>query len=91
MRSLTVTMIAARMLAGCASGPPPMPAPIPRLPPADLLMPLPDLPPPRSGQLLDLLLNHIQVAELYQDCRERQRALADWAAPDRYQEPKSEP
>lgn len=68
--------IAASMLAGCESGMPPTPEP--RYPtPANLTAPCPELPLATSGVLHALLTNHVEVAGLYHDCRDRQRALAE--------------
>lgn len=72
-------ILSASILAGCASGPTPMPA---RLPPANLTTACPELPPPRSARGADLLDNHVQVAELYYGCREKHRALAEWIKND---------
>lgn len=80
MRSTIVMILAALMLTACASGLPPMPAPsLPRLPPPNLMLHCPELAQPASGGLVALLANHIDVAQEYQICRERQRALAEWA------------
>ena len=73
-------LASASMLTGCASGWLPMSAP--RQPPPALTTACPDLPPPRSARGADLLDNHVQVAELYHECREKHRALAAWAKND---------
>lgn len=75
--STTLAMVAGLTLMGCASGAPPMQ--LKRRPPPNLIIPCPSLPQPDSGRLGDLLLNHVETAALYHTCRERQRALADWA------------
>ena len=72
----------ALMLTGCASGGMPMPDVSKRHPPPNLTTPCEDLPAPRSARGPDLLDNHVQTAELYHDCQERQRALAEWAKND---------
>ena len=81
MSKLMPAMLASvSILTGCASGwLPTMPA---RQPPPVLTTPCPDLPQPRSARGADLLDNHVQVAERYHECRERHRALAEWAKND---------
>lgn len=76
-KTILTPLLAVSMLTACASGGPPMPAP--RLPaPASLSEPCPDLPQPASGQLPDLLANHVETARRYHLCRERQRGLTEW-------------
>ncbi len=78
--SIPMICLVALTLTGCASGPPPMPAPLPlRLPPPHLTQPCPELLQPASGLLMELLANHIEVAQQYQLCREQLRTLAEWA------------
>ena len=72
-------LLSALILTGCASGAQPMPDVSKRSPPPNLTTPCPDLPPPRSARGPDLLVNHVETAALYHDCRARQKALADWA------------
>ena len=78
--AMLALLTSASILTGCASGGlPTMPA---RQPSPVLTTPCPDLPPPRSARGADLLDNHVQVAERYHECRERHRALAEWAKND---------
>lgn len=82
IRQLITMILVAWMLTGCASGPQPMLAPSPpRLAPPNLTTPCQELAQPSSGQLMELLANHIEVAQQYQLCRERHRALSEWAQP----------
>jgi hypothetical protein len=64
-------------LTGCASGVTPMAMPMPK-PAAILTLPCPPLPMPASGRALDLLTNHIEVAQHYAQCRAKQRALSEF-------------
>jgi len=48
----------------------------PRPCPASLSAPCPIPAAARSGSLTDLLTNHIEAMELYQDCRDKQAKLA---------------
>lgn len=80
--TMLALLISALILTGCASGGTPMPDVSTRRPPPNLTTPCPDLPPPRSARGADLLDNHAQVAESYHSCRERHRALAEWAKND---------
>ena len=68
--------LAGWMLTGCASGTPPI-AVQPRPCPANLTYPCTVPPPAKSGSLTDLLTNHIEAMELYQDCRDKQEKLAE--------------
>lgn len=77
MRYAITTILAASMLMACASGAPPTQAK--RRPPPNLTMACPALPQPDSARLGDLFLNHVETAALYHACRERHRALSDWA------------
>ena len=72
-------LIAALMLTGCASGPPPMPGgwTVPS-PPAALVQLCPALPAPESGRLSDLLANHVEVAGQYHACQARHAGLVRW-------------
>lgn len=81
-KPMLALLTSALILTGCASGGPPMPDLPKRLPPPNLTTDCPDLPQPRSARGADLLDNHVQTAELYHECRERQRALAEWARND---------
>lgn len=77
-KSILIPLIAASMLAACASGPQPMLAPR-LLPPASLTqLPSEELPPPTSGRLPDLLANHVETARLYHQLRERFTGLVQW-------------
>ena len=65
------------MLTACASGPPP--TPMPELyPPQSEMQVCEALPPPTSGALTDLLINHLAVARAYHQCRDRHQGLIDW-------------
>lgn len=77
MSRLIPILLIASTLTACASGPTPMPAP--RMPPAGLTTRCPALPPPASGQSANLLANHVEIALLYHQCRDRHSALSDWA------------
>lgn len=76
-RAALISLTAASMLTACACGAPPTPAAARTLP-ADLALECPALPMPASGRLPDLLINHVESAELYTDCRERHRATVEW-------------
>lgn len=71
-------LIASSMLLGCASGTRPTPAPLPRTPPPALLAPCPQLPPLQVGTLRELVTNHVQVAQAYHRCSQRQGQLSRW-------------
>lgn len=80
--TMLALLISALILTGCGSGGRPMPDLPKRQPPPNLITACPDLPQPRSARGADLLDNHVQVAERYHDCRERHRALSEWAKND---------
>lgn len=72
MHRLILLILASCLLIGCASGPQPtlvhtvpLPAPIKVPPQASLTQPPQALPPPTSGLVPDLELNHRQVAQAY--------------------------
>lgn len=78
-----LTLTAVWMLTACVSGAPPTRALSlirpPPTPPAHLRVLCPTaLPDPRSGQLPDLLANHVESAQLYHLCRERHSGLVHW-------------
>lgn len=77
MRKHILLCCVALTLTACASGRTPTPAPT-LSPPASEMVACSPLPPPESGQLNDLLTNHIAVAKLYHQCRDRLQALIDW-------------
>lgn len=81
-KTMLALLLSALMLTGCGSGAQPMPDRPKRLPPANLTTDLPDLPQPRSARGPDLLDNHVQSAQLYHECRDTHRALADWTRND---------
>jgi hypothetical protein len=64
-------------MTACASGPPPTSVPTLSLPEAELQM-CPVLPAPQSSRLTDLLTNHIAVAAMYHQCRDRHSGLVQW-------------
>jgi len=78
MRRLTLCLLfACLILAGCATGP--MPTPAPRLYPPALLTTLPEPPPaPASGALEDLYRNHLEAMALYWQLRDRYQGLVEW-------------
>lgn len=76
-RTILPLLIAALTLTACASGPPPMPTPA-LTPPQSEMEPCPELPAPQSGEMTDLLANHILVAKAYHECRDRLQGLIDW-------------
>lgn len=69
-------LIAALMLMGCASGTPPTLAQ-PRQCAASLTAPCPEAPPARSGNLDDLVRNHIEAMELYHQCQDQMEKLTE--------------
>lgn len=79
MRNTTCLLMifAISMLTACASGGTPMPG-LMLPPPQTAMAPCPPLPPPLSGKPMDLLSNHIEVAKLYHQCRDRHQALINW-------------
>ena len=65
------------MLTGCVGGPPPTLAP--RLYPPAHLVQIPDPPPPpESGEMEDLLENHLEAMRSYWLLRDRFQGLVDW-------------
>lgn len=69
-------LIAALLLTACASGTPPTreaPRPCSANLTTDCLPP----PPSKSGKLQDLLDNHIEAMELYSQCRDQMKKLAE--------------
>lgn len=81
MREL-ISIVAASMVTGCASGMPPMlgglkPPELAKTAPEVLLVPCAALPEARDGKLASLIENHIEVVHLYYDCAERHRSLVD--------------
>lgn len=77
MRKRILICCVALTLTACASGW--TPTPVPTLnPPVSEMEPCQPLSPPLSGQLNDLLTNHIATARLYHQCRDRHQALIDW-------------
>ena len=85
MRPPILPMLACCLLSGCASGPTPTPALPAGLPPAlvvppppDLLQPPRPLPPPASGRMRDLEINHLQVAQAWHDLAQRLCRLQAW-------------
>lgn len=82
-KTMLAMLASALALTGCGFGGRPMPDLPRRVPPANLTTPCPaDLPMPRSARGPHLLVNHMEVAESYHECRERHRALSDWAKND---------
>lgn len=85
-RCLLPLLIACCLLTACASGPPPMQAPVvvqalqvPKLPPpVNLLIPPAALPAPASGRMTDLDANHRQVAHAYHLLAAQVCALLMW-------------
>ncbi len=75
--SMSMPLIATCMMTGCASGTPPTPTPLPPMYPASLLVKCPTLPMATSGKLVDLINNHIDVAERYHDCASTHNNLVD--------------
>lgn len=64
-------------LTACASGS--QPTTTPRLtPPQSAMQACPALLPPMSGQMTDLLANHLAVAQAYHQCRDRHWGLIQW-------------
>lgn len=74
---LALAASAALTLTACASGGPRTMAPT-LAPPAARMAPCPPLPQPASGSLTDLLANHVAVAKVYHQCRDRHQGLIDW-------------
>jgi len=72
-------LLAALMLTACASGMPPT-RETPRPCSANLTTDCPVPPAAKSGSLADLLDNHIEAMELYSQCRDKQKKLAECAA-----------
>lgn len=78
MRKLTLLlMIAASMLTACASGVPPMQT-LKLDPPMTDMQDCPPLAQPASGQMQDLLANHVATAREYHLCRALHKGLVDW-------------
>ena len=73
--SVPLLLIAGWMLAGCASGTPPMAVAPSLKPPASLLVACRTLPKATGGALRDLVANHIEVAQQYYDCADRHNEL----------------
>ena len=82
MRLLTVILLIALMLAGCASGVPRLVEMPPRLPSPHLVA-LDDypatLPEPETAAGPDLLASYTQAARLYHLLRARYQGLMEWA------------
>ena len=83
LKRTLLPLIVAWMLTACAAGAPPIAAPA-LIPPASLTeLPPATLPDPVSGQLDDLLANHIETAGLYHRARERFKGLVEWLEKNR--------
>lgn len=77
MRNRMLLFSAALILTACASGAPRTPAPM-LTPPETDMQPCQALQQPVSGQINDLLSNHIAVAKAYHQCRDRHQGLINW-------------
>ncbi len=77
LKPILLLLIAVSILTACSSGPPPMPAVLPSLPAADM-QPAPELPPPASGSLPDLLTNHVDAMLAYHQLAQHQANLVRW-------------
>lgn len=77
MRNLSL-LIVALMLTACAFGTPPT-WEAPRPCSANLTTDCPAPPPAKSGKLQDLVDNHIEAMELYSQCRDQLKKLAECA------------
>ena len=78
MRRKILLLTAALMLSACASGMPPTTVE-PRPCSASLTTDCPYPPPAKSGKVQDLLDNHIEAMELYSQCRDQLKKLAECA------------
>lgn len=80
-RLILMTLIALG-LTGCVSGAQLTPTAPKRYPPPNLTAQCQALPDPASAKGTALLANHVAVARLYHECKDRHRGLAEWAAND---------
>jgi len=78
MKHLSLALTAALMLTACAFGTPPT-RETPRPCSANLTTDCPAPPPAKLGKLADLLDNHIESMELYSQCRDQLKKLAECA------------
>lgn len=75
LRTLLILSVAS-MLTACASGTQPTPA-ISWTAPANTMRECPDLPQAEDGRLATLFRNHKEVADLYYECLDLNRAKAE--------------
>lgn len=78
-KAILSLLLACSILSGCAGGPTQTQAKAPRLIPPGHLTALADPPPPpQSGSMEDLYLNHQEAMRLYWQLRDRYQGLVEW-------------